>query len=205
MDPEATVADVDTLTGPFAIAALVIAVGGAAKLLAPEPTAMALAALGGPSSPVVPRLMGAAELALGAVAIAIGGRPVAVVVAVAYLAFAAFVLLARRHGGVASCGCFGRSDTPPSLIHVAVNLAGAGVAIGASFVGLPALDEIVADQPAAGVPFVLAILAGTYLVYALLTVVPELLAASRAAAPAVGSFRLVGPVGVAAPTRRLPS
>lgn len=195
----------DTLTGPFAIAALVVAVGGAAKLLSPEPTADALAALGGPSNPLVARVLGAAEITLGASALAYGGPMLAALLAAAYAAFAAFVLVARRNGGVASCGCFGRSDTPPSLLHVGVNLVGAGVATVASLAGLPDLTDVLADQPAVGVPFVLAVLTGSFLVYALLTVVPEVIAASPPATPAVATFHLADPVAVAPPTRRAAS
>jgi hypothetical protein len=190
------------VTGPFAIAALVVAVGGAAKLVAPEPTADALAVLGGPHALAVPRAMGAAEVLLGAAAIAYGGRLLAGAVAAAFLAFAAFVLVARRHGGVASCGCFGRTSTPPSLLHVGVNMGCAAVAGLAAAAGVPAVADALDGQPAAGVPFLALVLTGTWLVYAVLTVVPEVLAATRPAEPAVSTFRLLDPVPVATPVRR---
>lgn len=194
----------DALTGPFAIAALVVAVGGAAKLLAPEPTADALAALGGPHSLLVPRAMGIAEVLLGGAAVAYGGRILAGLVAAAFVAFAGFVVLARRHGGVASCGCFGRVSTPPSLLHVIVNLVCAGVAGAGVVAGVPALPDIVPDQPGAGVPLVVVVLTGTWLVYAVLTVVPEVLAAGQPSpsSSSVSTFRLLGPVPVAPPVRR---
>ena len=44
-----------------------------------------------------------------------------------YLAFTAFVITARLKGGVlASCGCFGKADTPPTWLHAAVT---AGLAL----------------------------------------------------------------------------
>ena len=57
-----------------------------------------------------------------------GRRPVpALLVAASYAAFTAFVLLARSRGGVlASCGCFGRADTPPTTTHVVVTAAPRG-------------------------------------------------------------------------------
>ena len=67
------------------------------------------------------RLLALGEAALGLAAVLVGGRLTALLVAGSYAAFTAFVLLARARGGVlASCGCFGRADTPPTTTHVVV-------------------------------------------------------------------------------------
>ena len=58
-------------------------------------------------------------------------RCFAALVAVSYLAFAGFVIVALRSGApISSCGCFGKVDTPPSVVHVVLDVAFAGVAVG---------------------------------------------------------------------------
>lgn len=65
---------------------------------------------------------------LAAVTVAVGGAVPTGLVAVAYLAFTAFLVLALSRGGaVSSCGCLGRPDTPPTRTHAVVT---AGLAIG---------------------------------------------------------------------------
>lgn len=172
--------------------AVVLAVGGAAKLLAPHPTASALAALGLPSRRGVVLVMGAGEVAVGAWAATMGGRHAAAVVAAAYLAFAGFVVAARRSGAVASCGCFGQAETPPSLLHLVVNLVAAGVAAAAAVADVAGLGDQIGSGPLAGVPFVVLVATGVYGIHALLTVVPAVLAQTGPApAPAIQTFALV--------------
>ncbi|HEX8972392.1 MauE/DoxX family redox-associated membrane protein, partial [Oryzihumus sp.] len=77
------------------------------------------------------RALAAAEVVLGIAAIARPAALTAGLVAVAYLAFTGFVGLALARGGViASCGCFGKPDTPPTRAHLLVTalLAGAAAA-----------------------------------------------------------------------------
>ena len=52
-------------------------------------------------------------------------RPVtAALVALSYLCFFGIVAVARRRGGpLATCGCFGRPDTPPTALHLVIDLA----------------------------------------------------------------------------------
>jgi hypothetical protein len=68
-------------------------------------------------------------LAAGEVAVGLGGVLTGngIAVAVSYLAFTTFVVVARLRGGVlSSCGCFGRADTPPTWLHAGVT---AGLAV----------------------------------------------------------------------------
>jgi hypothetical protein len=136
------------LTGPALVAALLIAVAGAAKVADPTMTVGALRALGLPSSPQLVRTGAAAELALGLLAVVVGVPALWWLVAVSYLAFAGFVVAALRAGTVVgSCGCFGREDTPPHVIHLVLDLALAGVAAAAAVrdIGAP-LDAILDDR-----------------------------------------------------------
>ncbi|MCB0995683.1 MAG: hypothetical protein KDB21_11365 [Acidimicrobiales bacterium] len=180
------------VVGPFLIASLLVAVGGAAKVVAPTSTTRALAGVGVPTRAWMVRALGVTELALGALAAPIGGRILPGLVAVAYVCFALFVVVALRAGDrVASCGCFGSATTPPSRLHVAVNLVCAGVAAVAAAADLDPLADVLADQPLVGVPFLALAALGLGLVAAVLTLLPQVLDRSPAT-PAVPTFAISG-------------
>lgn len=142
--------------GPFAVAAVLLAVAGAAKAASPTATAGALRALGLPGRPVWVRVGGAAEAVLAVAALATGCVPLVVAVGASYLGFAVFVVAALRAGvPVASCGCLGRVDTPPHAVHVVGNLLAASAAFATAATGSPAIASVLRDQPLAGGPFVL--------------------------------------------------
>ena len=75
----------------------------------------------------------------------------------------------RRGLTLASCGCFGHPDAPPTVTHLAVNLGAAIVAGVAASVPLPSLLAVLGEQPAGGLPLVLLIALTTYLLYLTLT------------------------------------
>ena len=92
-----------------------------------------------------------------------------------YLLFAAFVLVALGRGlPIGSCGCFGKVDTPPTPLHVVVDLGAVVAALGVALGDGTGLRTVLADQPLAGVPFLVLVLVGTYAAYNALTVVPQL-------------------------------
>lgn len=132
---------VDALaSGALAGAALLLAVAGAAKLVDPSRLAGALAALGWPASGTLVRVAAGAETVLGVATVVVGGRVPALLVAASYLGFAAFVMAALRAGTpLATCGCIGRADTPPSPEHVVVDALLAGGAVLAGAADAPAL------------------------------------------------------------------
>lgn len=118
------------LTGPALVAAALLALAGAQKLVDPTMTVGALRALGLPASAGSVRVGSAAELMLGVTAIVVGGPPLWWLVVASYAVFSVVVVLALRKGTmIGSCGCFGREDTPPHPVHVALN-AVLGVAAG---------------------------------------------------------------------------
>ena len=163
------------LAGPFLASALLLVVAGAGKLRDPMPLVRALRSARLPSAVALVRAAAAAEVVVGAAAVLVGGRTTAVPVALSYALFAAFVLLARARGGVlASCGCFGRADTPPTASHVVVTAAFAAVATGAAVWPLAPLP----DLPVTVVPLLL-VAAATVAVpaYLLLALLPGLRAA----------------------------
>ena len=164
------------LEGPFAAACVLLVVAGAYKLTRPAPTAGALAGVGWPSSLTLVRLLGAGEVVLGAAAVITAHRALAAIVAVAYASFALFVVSALLADvPVQSCGCFGETTTPPSIIHVLANLAFVAVAGAVAIGGLPTLADVLADQPWAGLPFQLLVAVTVQLVYVLLTELPRAL------------------------------
>ncbi|KQX66048.1 MauE/DoxX family redox-associated membrane protein [Angustibacter sp. Root456] len=118
--------------GPFLAAAALLVLAGLPKLGDPSSLVLALRSVGLPSPPGLGRLLAAAEVVVGGGALLAPGRVSGALVAAAYLVFTAFVALALSRGGVlASCGCFGRPDTPPTRSHLAVTamLAASGVAM----------------------------------------------------------------------------
>jgi hypothetical protein len=125
---------VDPLVAPSLAAAALLVLAGAPKVVRPHDTRRALRSVGVSVPAVAVRLGGLLEVGVGAVALIEGGRVVDLLVAASYLAFTGFVIVAMRTGGVlASCGCLGRPDTPPTVSHVLVTAAfavAAGVAAG---------------------------------------------------------------------------
>ena len=177
------------LIGLFLIAAGLLCVAGVAKAVRPDDTALALAALvpGRPPLRLVRSVVRAgalAEAALGAVAILLPRPASAALVALSYLVFFAFVAYARWRGGpLATCGCFGRPDTPPTALHLVLDLtlalAAAAVAHGAPSGNTLGLQ--LAHQPWAGFPLLFVSAVGLWLTALALSALAALTAARRAA------------------------
>jgi hypothetical protein len=165
-------------TVPYGIAVVLLLAAGIAKIREPRDTAGALARSGLAVPGTVVRVGAAFEGGLALAALAAGTRTAAAVVALSYVAFTIFVVQALvRRLPVGSCGCFGRVETPPSVVHVLVNLGCAAAAVGVAIAGpVPWLG--LADI-ASGLAFVtvLLVLAGAGLAAALLTIVPRTFAA----------------------------
>ena len=116
-----SVDEVDVLVGPYLAAALLLVLAGAQKVRDPKPLVRAARSVGLAVPAPAVRLAAAAEAALGIAALTTTSALVAAGVALSYAGFTAFVLLALARGGVlASCGCFGKADTPPTRTHAAV-------------------------------------------------------------------------------------
>ncbi|HXY94239.1 MAG TPA: MauE/DoxX family redox-associated membrane protein [Acidimicrobiia bacterium] len=174
------------LAGPFAIATVVLALGGASKMLEPADTANALRALHLPSGRVLVRVGGAFELVVALAALVTGATVLAAVVALSYAAFAVVVMLALGSGrAISTCGCFGKVDTPPSWVHVVLDLVFAGVAAAAAVAvdSQVALPDVLSHQPLLGIPFVVLVIVGTGLVFLAFTALPKTMAAVKAFRP----------------------
>jgi hypothetical protein len=165
----------DALAGPYLASALLLVVAGAAKVRDPLPLVRALRSARLPAPVAGVRLLAVAETALGAAAVLLGGQVTAALVAASYAGFTGFVLVARRRGGVlASCGCFGRADTPATTAHVVVTAALALLAGAVATAPLAPLAQVLAAGPGVGVPLVLATVAVAVLVHGVLALLPAL-------------------------------
>jgi hypothetical protein len=176
---------VPVLTAPALVAASLLALAGAQKVLDPTMAVGALRALRLPSSPILVLIGSAVEVVLGVAAVTVGGAVLWWLVALSYLAFAAFVVAAMRSGTmIGSCGCFGREETPPHAVHVVLDLAlVAAAAAVAVRMPDPPLDALI-DHPGGGI--VVAALAGLALVllHAAFVELPRALGVGRAAVTA---------------------
>ncbi len=177
-----------TWAGPFLVAVALLAAAGALKVVRPDTTAKALGELGWPASPTLVRAGALGELIVAAGALVGGGRPFAALVAVSYLGFAAFVLAALRRGTpLATCGCFGVEDTPPTGVHLGLNLAAAAVAgiVALTGSGVGGLAEITTMEGSLllRVAFLGSTAATVWLSYVALAVLPKLQTARSTAVP----------------------
>ncbi|HEX2154977.1 MAG TPA: MauE/DoxX family redox-associated membrane protein [Acidimicrobiia bacterium] len=162
----------------FFIAAALLVVSGGSKLWDPAPTRGALVSSGLPSGPWTAPALGIAEILAGLAGTLVGGWA-SLTVAAIYLAFAGFVAYALlRKIPLQSCGCFGRTDTPPTWGHLVFNVVSAGAAVGVSVVNSAPFD-LLADQPLWGLPYLGFVALGVWVVYLLLAELPQLAEAGR--------------------------
>ena len=177
------------LIGIYLIGSALLVLAGAAKAIRPGDTALALAQVlpGHLRLQPLVRVGAACEAGVGFLALLLP-RPVPATLACAsYLGFAAYVSYVRsRRGLLSTCGCFGRTDTPATWLHVVVNLVLAAAAAGVALqtTGASTLHSVLTAQPWAGLPLLLASGVGLWLTYQGLTLLPSLGTARR---------RLLGP------------
>jgi hypothetical protein len=164
------------LEGWFFLSSAVLLVSGGSKLADPAPTSGALRAAGLFSGRGVVLTLAFAELAVGGAGLLSGGSWAGWGIAVFYGSFGIFVAVAlNRHLPISSCGCFGKSDTPPSVVHLGLNAAGLAAGLWAALNDSPSLVEVLGEQPLAGLPYLLFLAAGTYAIVLLFTALPAVL------------------------------
>jgi len=116
------------------IFSLLLIITGVAKIVSPHDVEKALAGLGLPRIPYAGAIIGVVEVTVGTAAFF--SSTALLIQGVLYLVFAVWVFVALRLDvPLASCGCLGRDDTPPSWAHLALNLIGAGVTVAAAVDG----------------------------------------------------------------------
>jgi hypothetical protein len=134
----------DALTAPFAAAALVLCVAGAAKLRAPGSALRALSSIGIPAREPFVWALAAVEIALGGLALLAPGSATAIPVACMYAAFAVVALVLLRHRS--ECGCFGESEAPASRLQGVLNVMLMTISLAAA-VGQPHGLRWIVGQP----------------------------------------------------------
>lgn len=195
----ATIADV-VLGGLLGVVAGVLAVGGVAKLRAPETTVPMLEALGLPGRTVLARVLGATEVTLGLATYLVGGPVLAGLTAAVFVVFTFTLVRLRGQGDAAvSCGCFGRSSTPPTLVHLAVDATAATVASAAAVTSAPGFLDLRPDLPGAGVAYLVVSFVAVGLTVVVLTALPEALVAARRTPSSDPAARPVRSFSVEAP------
>jgi hypothetical protein len=113
---------------PHAVAALVLAVAGMAKLRAPQAAARAV---GAPVAMI--RIFAAGETALAVVALLTASAWSSVLVAVLYAGFSVLTLRLARTG--AACGCFGAEGSPASGVQSLLSAALSALALASALGG----------------------------------------------------------------------
>jgi len=178
---------VAALAGPFLAITGLLGAGGAVKVHRPDSTARALREMGVPAPPTLVRLGAGAEVAIAAAAVTWASPPFVALVALSYLGFAGFVLVALRRGvPLSSCGCFGVADTPPTYGHLALDLAAAAVAVaalGSGRVGLGAVAGMDGSLVLRGA-FVVVTVTTAWFAYVALTLLPQVVAGPAGRQPA---------------------
>jgi hypothetical protein len=159
------------------LAAGLLAWGGGMKVLRPAPTVRALSAAGLvlPWPGALVRCLGLAEVGVG-LSCLMGAGPVApAALAGLYLAFALYLVssIVQRVPS-ASCGCFGRRDTAPSLFHVFVDLVAVGAALAATFDPPQPIWSALNGLPLFGIPFIAGLIVAGYLVILAETYLPTM-------------------------------
>jgi hypothetical protein len=159
-----------------------------------------LSALGLPARVALARGLGVVEVTVGVGAFLVGGPWFAGATAVLFAGFTASVLRLRTLDGAVSCGCFGASSAPPTLIHVVVDAVAATVAAIAAVTAADGFLAIRSELPAGGVPYLLLVGVAVALVVAVFTALPDaLVAARRTPASEAGSTRPTRMFSVEAP------
>ena len=168
------------LAGPYLMFAVLLVVSGLPKLSNPASTARALEGIGLPPRRWLGQAVGLVEIVVGVSAIAVGGRAPAAAVALLYAGFAGFILVAMRSSSVKSCGCFGADDTPPSALHLVVDVAAAGFATVLVFNPIGDVTAVMSATPWAGLPLLLLVMVGAWLSLLVLAVLPAVFAEANA-------------------------
>jgi hypothetical protein len=97
---------------------------GWAKLRKPYETVRALRSVGWPGNRGLAISLGLVEVVVGTWVLGVGSAPSVIALGALYGGFLVWLAVAFRAGGVvASCGCAGTPDTPPTAAHTIFNTA----------------------------------------------------------------------------------
>jgi hypothetical protein len=169
--------------GVYLVACGLLAMAGTLKVFRPSDNALAVVKLW-PSVSLrharfAVRMLAGLEAALGAAGIVYPNAVAAAAVAVSYTGFVGVVSYARARGGpLATCGCFGTPDTPPTVLHALIDagLAFAAAAYAAAGTGTW-LPDALSRQWFKGVPLMVSAALCGWLAFLAMVRLPRLQAA----------------------------
>jgi hypothetical protein len=122
-----------------------------------------LVSLGLPRVPYAGGIIGVIEILVGIAAFF--SAPALLAQGLLYLAFVGWILVAlRRDVPLASCGCLGKDDTPPTWGHLVLNVLAAGMSLGAA-----ATAPLDFPGGLEGIAMIVVIAVGVFLAYVVLT------------------------------------
>lgn len=156
-------------------AALLLALAGLVKVRDPMPTAHVLATSGLPHRVWLVRFLGLFELLIGIGSLGVARWEVRISLGVLYSLFGGFLgyVLIKRVP-LTTCGCAGREQTPPSWLHVVLNVGAAMVAALAAQSGTAGIRTLILHLRFAAGPFLLGTLMLAYLLYMAVALLPRL-------------------------------
>lgn len=159
------------LFGLYLAGCCLLVAAGVAKVAKPYSTALALSQLSRRRRLLFPetavRLAAVVELGLGLAALVWPARSLAIAVGTSYGAFGGFLLFAKARGGpIATCGCFGEPDTPPTVLHLVADAAFLAAALAVAVAGPAGSTVTVLErQYAGGLPLAAASALAAWLAY----------------------------------------
>jgi hypothetical protein len=160
------------------VASGLLVVSGLLKLRYPASVEPLLSVLRLPYALRRGRGVGVAEVALGSAAVLTAWRPALIAEAFTFAAFAVvigYVLLARIP--LSTCGCAGARPTPPSVIHVVINVAAAASAAFAAAVRPPSLTAMWPELAWFGIPTAIGVATAIVLLFVVMGPLADLLRA----------------------------
>lgn len=165
----------------FFLAAGLLVLAGATKVLRPDPTAQALLDAGLPGTLGAARAVGVVEIVVGGwacVAPAAGGAIALGALYVVFAGYLGFLLVARPD--TRSCGCAGPTAVPPSRLHLALNVMAGAAGFAYATTEAPTLGAWVTGLGWSAVPIILGLVVAGWLAVVAVTLGP---AAFRAWTP----------------------
>jgi hypothetical protein len=133
------------------VAALLLIGAGIAKVFSPSSAVDGLVAVGLSAKSWMVRLGALLEALLGALNLWTASPIARVFMVLSYLAFAAYLNVARTSPQVKSCGCFGERGSPPTLRQIVVDLLVAFGVAASIATHSPTLSHLLSEDVTQGV------------------------------------------------------
>jgi hypothetical protein len=163
----------DVFAPVFFLAAGLLVLAGATKILRPDPTAQALLDAGLPGTLGAARGVGVVEIAVGLWAIVAPASGGAIALGTLYAVFAGylgFLLVARPDAG--SCGCAGPTPVPPSRLHLTLNVVAGALGVAYAATAAPDAPAWISSLGWAALPVVLGLVVAGWLAVVAVTAAP---------------------------------